>query len=415
MNNIQRWFIFMNFLSVFCSQAAGQVVEINQLLLSALSDKRFLILSQANEDLGRYKYDLPFVEKIEFRTETDRLLTSRQEFLARTSFNGFGQKKAENEKFKNLLNWKSYKTTEVRNVMLSLAYFDILNVLNLQEQLLISRDLLESYYRKEKIFENLMINGLSVDLSDYVSIKESILRQKAKIANTKNDLKSKLLQLQTDTSLTIPSKGVISFDEAALIIQKITTDFDSHIFLGRYDAEINYLSSVMLAEKAQVSKFVDFAQVKYTVRDDLLLQNRFSVGLGFNIPWEGSYRLKQNETRIKQDVLKADKEVKKLELQVEFENLKNNFEQKYAHYYMLNEIINDPAIKNLKEQVIASGRLEPLKVVKMEESRMDITSKMFELKYEMLELYIRILRSSGELFKTPYKNFLHPLIIPVSE
>jgi len=415
MNNIQRWFIFMNFLSVFCSQAAGQVVEINQLLLSALSDKRFLILSQANEDLGRYKYDLPFVEKIEFRTETDRLLTSRQEFLARTSFNGFGQKKAENEKFKNLLNWKSYKTTEVRNEMLSLAYFDILNVLNLQEQLLISRDLLESYYRKEKIFENLMINGLSVDLSDYVSIKESILRQKAKIANTKNDLKSKLLQLQTDTSLTIPSKGVISFDEAALIIQKITTDFDSHIFLGRYDAEINYLSSVMLAEKAQVSKFVDFAQVKYTVRDDLLLQNRFSVGLGFNIPWEGSYRLKQNETSIKLDVLKADKEVKKLELQVEFENLKNNFELKYAHYYMLNEIINDPAIKNLKEQVIASGRLEPLKVVKMEESRMDITSKMFELKYEMLELYIRILRSSGELFKTPYKNFLHPLIIPVSE
>ena len=83
----------MNFLSVFCSQAAGQVVEINQLLLSALSDKRFLILSQANEDLGRYKYDLPFVEKIEFRTETDRLLTSRQEFLARTSFNGFGQKR----------------------------------------------------------------------------------------------------------------------------------------------------------------------------------------------------------------------------------------------------------------------------------------------------------------------------------
>lgn len=415
MNNIQRWFIFMNFLSVFCSQAAGQVVEINQLLLSALSDKRFLILSQANEDLGRYKYDLPFVEKIEFRTETDRLLTSRQEFLARTSFNGFGQKKAENEKFKNLINWKSYKTTEVRNEMLSLAYFDILNVLNLQEQLLISKDLLESYYRKEKIFENLMINGLSVDLSDYVSIKESILRQKAKIANTKNDLKSKLLQLQADTSLTIPSKGVISFDEAALIIQKITTDFDSHIFLGRYDAEINYLSSVMLAEKAQVSKFVDFAQVKYTVRDDLLLQNRFSVGLGFNIPWEGSYRLKQNETSIKQDVLKADKEVKKLELQVEFENLKNNFEQKYAHYYMLNEIINDPAIKNLKEQVIASGRLEPLKVVKMEESRMDITSKMFELKYEMLELYIRILRSSGELFKTPYKNFLHPLIIPVSE
>lgn len=84
---------FYEFSVCFCSQAAGQVVEINQLLLSALSDKRFLILSQANEDLGDTNMTCLLLKKIEFRTETDRLLTSRQEFLARTSFNGFGQKR----------------------------------------------------------------------------------------------------------------------------------------------------------------------------------------------------------------------------------------------------------------------------------------------------------------------------------
>jgi len=142
----------------------------------------------------------------------------------------------------------------------------------------------------------------------------------------------------------------------------------------------------------------------------LLLQNRFSIGVGFLIPWKGSSGLKQNEIRIKQNILLAEKEVKKLELQSDFENIKNKFEQKYAQYQMLKDIINDPVIKKLKNQVIASGRLDLLKVVKMEESTIEMGYKMIALKYELLELYIRVLSNAGNLYTTPYKNFLHPLI-----
>jgi len=403
-------FIIGLYLFGICIQVDGQQADMNQLLSAALNHSSVKILDRSGEDLFLLKFKVPFIEKIEFRTETDRLLTSRQEFLARTSFNGFQRKKAENDKFLKLVSWKANKMIEVRHEMLTDRYFDIIDALHQAEKIDITQDLLDNYYRKEKISEDLMVNGLSADLAEYIKIKESILLEKAKIKDSKDELQTIWQKFGIDSTVSFKLTDIIGIDQAALMIRKIVPDFEKHIYLNEFNAEHDYLHSVLHAEKAEAAKIIDFAQVRYTVRDDLLLQNRFSIGVGFLIPWKGSSGLKQNEIRIKQNILLAEKEVKKLKLQSDFENIKNKFEQKYAQYQMLKDIINDPVIKKLKDQVIASGRLDLLKVVKMEESTIEMGYKMIALKYELLELYIRVLSNAGNLYTTPYKNFLHPLI-----
>ncbi|MBK7632935.1 MAG: hypothetical protein IPJ13_00650 [Saprospiraceae bacterium] len=109
-----------------CIQSYGQQVDMNQLLLDAINHPSVKIENRSGEDIFLMKSKVPFIEKIEFRTETDRLLTSRQEFLARTSFNGFQQKKAENDKYLKLVTWKANKMNEVRHEMLTERYLDIL-------------------------------------------------------------------------------------------------------------------------------------------------------------------------------------------------------------------------------------------------------------------------------------------------
>jgi hypothetical protein len=403
------------FFAAMSLQTYGQKADINRLLSAALQHKGVKILIRSGEDLLRLNHNLPFIEKMEFRTETDRLLTSRQEFLARTSFNGFRQKKAENDKFIQLVKWKSGKMNEVRNEMFSDRYFDIIDVLYQEEKRIISLDLLSHFAKKEKIYEELMINGLSADLSDYIKIKVSILEDKAKIQDAEIEIENRKKKLGLDSSTVFDTSDVIGIDQVASMISTLAPDFEKHSFLMDFDAEGEYLQSELLAEKAEVGKIIDFVQVKYTVRDDLLLQNRFSVGVGFLIPWRGSSGLKQSETRLKQNILLAEKGVKKLELQSDFERLKNSFQQKYTQYNMLQDVINDAGVKKLKDQVIASGRLDPLEVIEFEKPDIELRLKLCNIKHELLELYIQILSSAGDLFSLPYKNYLHPLFPEIAD
>ena len=46
----------------------------------------------------------------------------------------------------------------------------------------------------------------------------------------------------------------------------------------------------------------------------------------------------------------------------------------------------------------------------MEETNIEIGYKINALKYEILELYIRIPSNAGDLYSLPYKNYLHPLM-----
>lgn len=393
-----------------CIQSYGQQVDMNQLLLDAINHRSVKIGNRSAEDMFLLKSKVPFIEKIEFRTETDRLLTSRQEFLARTSFNGFQQKKAENDKYLKLVTWKANKMNEVRHEMLTERYLDILEAFSHAGKIIIAQDLLNNYYRREKLSEDMLANGLSPDLAEYIKIKESIPLTKANMQDSKDALLILSKKFGIDNNLVFNTTNIIDIDQAALMIRKIVPDFENHIYLNDFNDENDYLHSVLNAEKAQAAKIIDFAQIKYTVRDDLLLQNRFSVGVGFLIPWKGSSGLKQNEIRIKQNILLAEKEVKKLKLVSDFENNKNKFEQKYRQYQMFTDIINDPSIKKLKEQVIISGRIDPMKAVELEETNIEIGYKINALKYEILELYIRILSNAGDLYSLPYKNYLHPLM-----
>ncbi|MBK7632934.1 MAG: hypothetical protein IPJ13_00645 [Saprospiraceae bacterium] len=270
--------------------------------------------------------------------------------------------------------------------------------------------MLNNYYRREKLSEDMLANGLSPDLAEYIKIKESIPLTKANMQDSKDALLILSKKFGIDNNLVFNTTNIIDIDQAALMIRKIVPDFENHIYLNDFNDENDYLHSVLNAEKAQAAKIIDFAQIKYTVRDDLLLQNRFSVGVGFLIPWKGSSGLKQNEIRIKQNILLAEKEVKKLKLVSDFENNKNKFEQKYRQYQMFTDIINDPSIKKLKEQIMISGRIDPMKAVELEETNIEIGYKINALKYEILELYIRILSNAGDLYSLPYKNYLHPLM-----
>ena len=213
----------------YCSAGLrGQAADIGKLITDRLKDERISLREQSNLRLGSMDYGLPFLEKVEVRTELDRMQTSRQEFMLRTSFNGFGQKNAEKDKFNALLARKNASALNIKNELLTEGYRDILEFVFVN----LNKDLLKRYrshlVEKEKLTETLLANGVSPDLEDYIKLKEAILENQLRQQSLDQKSKVYAKKLKMDTSAIINMADWPAPDHIYQHILSLEPDFETH-------------------------------------------------------------------------------------------------------------------------------------------------------------------------------------------
>ena len=400
-----RYFILLMFFFLM-HDATCQKVNPSSLLSDALSDERIQLDTKLLQKMESYDDKLPILEKIDARTEFDRLLTSRQEFMLRTSFNSLRQRKAEYQKHQSSLQLYSTKAITRTNEILAKRVENILDWVETKEQM----DFQEKYnnylLEKEALVRNILAAGEAIDLEDLISIKEQILE---------NQLKSNTLELKRKNnceSLKINEGTIINLDQwpsvsqILSIVNNIAPDIEKHPDIIELDAEYRYLNMDLQTEKAKSQKIVDFAQAKFTVRDDLLLRNRFSIGMGFTIPWTGSYRIKKQENLIKQEDVTNKSAIRKIEIQTEFETLKSEINSEAQSYQLWQNLSSDSTLIMLKNKIVNSGRMDPIKILELKKSTLDIETKILEHQQAIYRLYIKLLEVSGKLVERPYRNYL---------
>lgn len=400
-----RYFILLLFFFLI-HDATCQKVNPSSLLSDALSDERIQLDTKILQKMESFDDKLPILEKIDARTEFDRLLTSRQEFMLRTSFNSLRQRKAEYQKHQSSLQLYSTKAITRTNEILAKRVENILDWVETKEQM----DLQEKYnnylLEKEALIRNILAAGEAIDLEDLISIKEQILE---------NQLKSNTLELKRKNnceSLKINEGTIINLDQwpsvsqILSIVNGLTPVIEKHPDIIELDAEYTYLNMDLQTEKAKSQKIVDFAQAKFTVRDDLLLRNRFSIGMGFTIPWTGSYRIKKQENLIKQEDVTNKSAIRKIEIQTEFETLKSEINSEAQSYQLWQNLSSDSTLIMLKNKIVNSGRMDPIKILELKKSTLDIETKILEHQQAIYRLYIKLLEVSGKLVERPYRNYL---------
>ncbi len=401
--------IILIFLLVSPSIIFSQNTDIGALLSDGLRDEKISILNQYDLRLGTLDDNLPFLEKVEFRSELDRMMSARQEFLIRTSFNGLGQIKAERHKFNALLARKSEASQIIKNEVISQKYQDIIELILIIRNIEMIKEYQFNLDERIKMSETILSNGLSPDLLDYIQLKESVIQMEIKKGGF--DLKWKVYtdKLKIDTSANIDLTRLPEPSQMKSYIDSLKPDFDQHPEIRGYVFESQYLKADLNVQRSKSTKILDFAQVRHTLRDDLLLQNRFSIGVGLNVPWSGSFSLKRQDINIKLEEASTKKELKKVSLKTSFNDFKNTFYYELNQYKMWQSLHSDTVIVDLKNKIINSRRLDPLKILSLKESELDASSKALEHYEKLLKIYINILDITGELYSKPLRNYLHVL------
>jgi hypothetical protein len=351
---------------------------------------------------------IPLVDKMEMRSETDRLLYSRQEFLTRATFNGFGQQKAEKNKMRSFAIWKENE----RNGFWRPAILRTYRLLSdwhysaLELQLLDSER--ASLDREDSLYTRILQSGRETDLMDYLELKQEKMDCKIRYESAYNQWLKAAKLVGADTTMIAGDALWITPDKMVAITQSIPLTFNNDII-----PEYNYLTSSAQLIRAENRRILDFVQARYTVRDDLLLQNRFTLGIGLLIPWRGSASLKLREISLRQEQLLEEGRADSTHIRLEFMQLRDAFFNHYSSWQKWKEAENDTSWQALKDKIVASGKADPIKILRLERKAMQRkAAEIRELK-KIWDTYIDILHLSGVLYSRPLTNYLYGSNIPV--
>lgn len=348
-------------------------------------------------DLLAARVRWPWVDKFELRTEADRLKTNRQEFLFRTSFLGFSRRKFEFLRLRALAETKvADYTRETYKDFFTRCLFVVSMIKNQAEKdLAVTRVL---YHRAlDSLYRTQLAAGGDPDLRDFLKNREEWLEAQKK-AEERRIFHTVMLEKEGYDSLTyLDQQGIISPENIIRIVENLSVDEKTHPDLAEKESQKRFLNSELDAEKAEDRKILDFAQVRYTTREDLLFENRFSVGVGLNIPWSGATRIRHQDIRIRLEENQFEKSNRLFSLTRQLEDKKAEAKALFEMYNLYTRQDNDVEWQTTRKRIEESGRVNPTDVFRLKIYALDRMEKISDIFHNLLQIYTEALYFAGKL------------------
>lgn len=402
----QYFLIFISFsiINLLALPINAQQRTFNEILKQVLSETHSSF-SNFSLELRKIDYKLPILEKFELRPNTDRLTFTRQQFTLRASFNSLTQRKAMYNKQEAFISVQDENTKKLNRERIFNTYQRYIHMARCHSEMALLEKESNLLQKQLNISEQVLSSGQSVDLSDYLQLRTELMASKTSMEEKVIEYKNFRSLLGIDTSIQLPSISIEAEEMAAFVSeQKLDT---AYIFdANSKKAQLAYLEASSKAEKAEASRMLDFVQARYTVREDLLLENRFSIGFGFMFPYKGSSKLELADILTRQKITHKDiSEIIETTTE-EYSIKKNAFERKLSLYKQLGQFSKDEKYINLKTKIMESGRLNPLKYHEIFMEELSLEKKYSETWFDILELYLELLHLTGRMYEEPYKNYL---------
>jgi hypothetical protein len=385
----------------FSSNGWAQTYTTADLLLVYKNDAVLPFYDAYVNGISTVKFKIPIIEEINLRTETDQFDFGRQEYAVRTMFNGLNESKYYKQEKSALTDLKQIERTETEKTLLYTRYKDIIRLKFNIERLPLIDSLINQYNLRLSQLIKVISIGDFIDPKDVLKIEENIydLNQKKKVA---------LIAIaESKSKLAINGNANIIFEDWITVGQiekiitslsyKLPTSADQKYTLSSFRNQSKYL-----LESANDKRILDYAQLRYSKRDNLLFQDEFSIGVGLRLPYRGSNVKSKNDYLVKEQEIQFEKSTKIVEGQKDFELDMNTIkalidESKY--YSVTNETIfktlNDNhietslAIVNAKKMISLANR-----------------EKQLELEEKITSYFINLIKDTDRIIEAPMINYL---------
>lgn len=341
--------------------------------------------------------DLPYLEKLEFRSETDEFNLGRQEYLFRSSFNSSKMRKLHEQEVAISRQELLIKQDNYTASIISAYHFQIAKwyYLEIEKQhLLEEKNILED---KKIILQRLMNNSLDFDLEEFLKLEndlQEIMSVLVRVDHQKASLVSQLLGEDDDIdSIQLSAPNWVSFESMYDTLSDLKSQFAQNRLLFQQQLKVDKAALKEEQENAESQKVIDFVQIKYAGRDNLEFGNEISLGFGINIPTRSSGRVKQNEARL--DMIEEQVELEQLqwELSQELTQLYAHFDLLKKEYDVLQEYIDTNERSKTYEKYKTIEGIDPLSLLSLKESILKNQQRLIKIEKEAVLTYLTIINT----------------------
>ncbi len=349
--------------------------------------------------------NLPFVEDLRLRAESDRFGFGTYRYQARLKFNSSEQRRAQSKLIG--IEKSEFDTRQDLYILYSMqsTYFDILTWYVADKSLKLQKEEKIILEDKKLVYKKLLETGQKFDINDWLNNQNKIQEVSSDINYYQSKMEElrKYLLIQNNTGLQFDNW--VSIESIKLIV--------SDVELSRNDPRyvINKLKEVksksrLEREKAKGKQWLDFVQLEYKPNDKFDINREISLGASFSIPFKSTNRIKINEAQVSilENISKTNLQLRKRKLKIE--RILANLNRNIKAYEDLIRFIQQNNIQETYDAYIEMGTISPLVLLEIKELLLSNELKILEIEEKIYEDYIELLSVSGKIVDLPLKNYL---------
>ena len=383
--------------------------DVVTILNTTFSDGSVNFLSEKSYQMLTMNYGIPFIEKIEVRSETNDFDFEKQDLVVRVSPNNGANRNAFKSYHQSVQHMS--KMEHETQIMKSLSdrYYLIIDFVCSKEKLDIEHKKHTVALDKVKLLKK-MISLSSFDIVELIQAEDEINNLQRSIQRLDSHFQNvqfRISELIEKKEFEIKVEDIISVEEIKRIMHsKLNMGNENHQQVEVLSAK--HYNSMMEHEweSTKTDFSIGFIQAKYGYEPNENFGNNFSLGIGFDFPLKGSARLNLNKLKMnildsKSQYLMAKEEFERNVIQG-YQKLNSLIDMHYLVKEQIEQGNADHALKEYSKQRMAS----PLAILKLTELNISNRSLLAEIKAEILTTYLLYIYSTGDIGIIPYKNFL---------
>ncbi len=421
----QKHHFALLFATIFVKTIVAQnPLSTSSILATAKTQTAIALQERKIDVLNTQSYRLPFLEKIDFQTETDRFDWQRQEYRVRTSFNGWEEMRSlKQQKEANMVKEQAERNVLFKDVLYD-RYALLVEYRYEQTVLKMYRQMFDVFADKRDVLQKMAKLSTDFNIEDLIKAEDAAFDFQQKILQTEGNIRnidqflnrifnttdaSPTRKFQTSSSLTtlqLDTVDWIPLSKMRRFVMELPQTAAKNPLLTHQETKINVVQSEYNLEKAKTKKIIDYAQIRNSARNKDALIREWSVGVGIAIPYRGSSKIALNNIAFKR--LEEENTLKNLQTNLDLQifSLQQGIELIFKEYDFVEKQVNESQTLYALDHYAAIQGSPPIVLLRMKELVLKRQSQLISLEHAAFQKYIKWLDLTGKLSEMPLKNYL---------
>jgi hypothetical protein len=356
-------------------------------------------------ELNNYQNKLSVIDNIIIRSNLNRFDNLRTSFQLRLMLNNYRIINTNKEKISITKELKINDFLLERNKNIRYHYEHIINYYKTTHEY---DDLIKSVKNCKKadsLYTVYIASYQQIDYKDYIANKQTLVRLETKSNNYSFLLDSIKNHISSDTHFK--NIDELNFKEIKRTIDSLKKSNHSNLNKDAQKLKIDLLESNINHQIAKKNQFVEGVIMSYNLRDDLIINDRFLIGLRLKLPWlDSTIKNKINELQFEKNTLEINQKIENENIDFELNRIYKEFEINYKNYETILHHHNDLSLNQTYDLIINSGKISIFEIIELEKFNQSIQKELNDYKIIVLKLYLEFLVLSGQLdhFKVIFKG-----------